>query len=260
MAVAKDLSIVADSTTDASSPQPLMSVKRTARTYGKPRDSQSAIESDSTAFSSSNSSSRLNLLPTGPKNTLEEIPPTSDPEDASPKFEFAWRNALREIDTIPDNDLPSPSKSIEGKESLPGNTFSDNFNGEPLSPPSPPIGRGLKPKHTPILTGTDLDSPFHPPIKQNETLLQSSPTSPDFSHAITTTPMTVATSTPPTSDPEREDDITSIKNLETGKRDIEPLNLFESDCSDVDVKQTDKGKAKDKRKRSKIKVNFYFRY
>jgi hypothetical protein len=140
---------------------------------------------------------------------------------------------------------------------LPGNAFSDNFIGEPLALPSPPIGRGLKPKRTPILTGTNFDSPFHPPIKQNGTLLQSSPTSPDFSHAITTPPMT-ATSTPPTSDPEREDDISSIKKLEKGKRNVEPLSLFESDCSDVDVKQPAKGKAKDKRKRSKIKVNFLF--
>jgi len=124
MPVNKDYSIVADSTLSSSPP-----IKRAAVTYGRRRDAI-VDDPDSSLFNSAASSaSQQSIYRTGPPDMDEEIPPSSEPagplsdheladdedeedegeRDASPKFQFAWKQHLKALDEQDDFDIDLPS-------------------------------------------------------------------------------------------------------------------------------------------------------
>ncbi|KAG5654679.1 hypothetical protein H0H81_009928 [Sphagnurus paluster] len=125
MPVCEDSSIVPDSTTSSPPATPAV-IKRPVRTYGRPRHVEPAgDESDTSPLHSAKSSgSSESRYRTGPRDVVEEIPPTSDPppvhsdaahtedEDADAehsalnKYQFDWRKKLREIDEEDDFEVP----------------------------------------------------------------------------------------------------------------------------------------------------------
>lgn len=238
MGLGRNLSIIADSTV-ASSPPSLasspVSIKHTARTYGRRRD-----ELDNSF--NSEQDSRDSILLTGPQNLSDEIPPSeplgsvdSDEEDTigdasssslkQPNIGFGWREKMREIDGKDDlndytrdtseraSEFPSMTSTLMDPESrrkaeltgLSSNVPPENVSGgSPLSPNT-------------ILQSTSRDlssrvsSPGAPPNrprsqKISDSALQdeekrpicpSSPQSPS-SHLLAT-PNSRRTSSPPTS-------------------------------------------------------------
>jgi hypothetical protein len=236
-------------------------VKRAARTYGRAREPQQPLDSDSSVSHFAPSSSRSSAIPTGPKNALEEVPPTSDPEDASPnsKFEFAWKYRLRAIDEASDDDLPIFAGARDYSSSL------ADVSANTLTRDSSPIPTSPQIQHTKTrrILPPDPDSPIRArvlPTKPNQSLSESSPTSPEFSQDIT--PLThTRTSTPPTSDAEQENSpLPTTRDVAEGKKrsDIAPLGLFDGGCSDSDQIQLVKEKCKGKKSRSKVKVGLQF--
>ncbi|KAL0580927.1 hypothetical protein V5O48_001121 [Marasmius crinis-equi] len=122
MPLTKENSIIADSTISSSPSHVITPIKRPTRTYGRPRDGPSTSDAEHHRSSSSSSGSGFSrsIYRTGPPNTQEEIPPSSEPAhsspghrqdligevedegssdgDASPVRGFGLREALRAID------------------------------------------------------------------------------------------------------------------------------------------------------------------
>jgi mediator of replication checkpoint protein 1 len=233
MTLCKEDSIAEDSTI-STSPVPL---KRVARTYGRPKDTRVEPDSSFTDLPCT-SASRHSIYRTGPTDTKEEIPPTSDVQlsddeggqslakspSSSPKFRWSWQAKLLEIDRTDDLDdgLHASSASgntppiAESKDSDPFSSPERRVNTSPtdVEPSSDVFGGSLRSlpasssQHSPgtflaqsrrVRNRVKKASTVVHDSDSDEAVAPSSNTSPVFPHPINT-PKSGSSPTPPTSD------------------------------------------------------------
>lgn len=240
MPVNKEYSFAADSTI-SSSPSPIMDPppKRVVRTYGRPKDPVPQDVDSSFSRGAMSSSPHHNILRTGPPHLNEEIPQSSQPsrlpsdpgladdlvyaEDASNLFQFYWKAELKAIDEDAGIEIATPAAHGGKNASHVQDTTSVHLTSERVdtAPNSPNAEKGALSQDIfggslPSLTDSSFNLSPPPPVRrikhrrlvpdsdedtEHDIMPFSSPISPPVPHPITT-PMSLASVTPPTSDEE----------------------------------------------------------